>query len=109
MKKETSIDRLIEMQALCHLVEEDANKISDFIAFIQETEARKQKLAEFYQSEWMFYYEDEKNKEAWNKELEKHVAEDSFSILDEDTIWDALMDERLETIELLKTIVSTID
>ena len=109
MKKETSIDRLIEMQALCHLVEEDANKISDFIAFIQEAEARKQKLADFYQSEWMFYYEDEKNKEAWDKELEKHIAEDSFSILDEDTIWDALQDERLEIVELLKTIAGMIE
>jgi CMP-N-acetylneuraminic acid synthetase len=109
MKKETSIDRLIEMQALCHLVEEDANKIGDFIAFIQEAEARKQKLADFYQSEWMFYYEDEKNKEAWDKELEKHVAEDSFSILDEDTIWDALQDERLEIVELLKTIAGMIE
>lgn len=109
MEKELNLDRLIEMQALCHQVEADADKISEFIVFIEEAQARKEKLAEFYQSEWMFYYEDEKNKEAWNKELEKHVAEDSFSILDEDTIWDALMDERLETIELLKTIVSTID
>lgn len=109
MEKELNLDRLIEMQAFCHQVEADADKISEFIVFIEEAQARKEKLAEFYQSEWMFYYEDEKNKEAWNKELEKHVAEDSFSILDEDTIWDTLMDERLETIELLKTIVSTID
>jgi hypothetical protein len=109
MKKELSLEKLIEMQALCHEVEADVNKISDFIAFIQDAQARKQKLAEFYQSEWMFYYEDEKNKEAWDKELEKHVAEDSFSILDEDTIWDALQDGRLETIELLKTIAGMIE
>lgn len=109
MKKELSLEKLIEMQKLCHQVEADANKISDFIVFLQEAYERRNVLGEFLQSEWMFYHEDDKNIEAWSKELEKHIAEDSFSILDEDTIWDALMDERLETIELLKTIVSTID
>ena len=109
MKKELSLEKLIEMQALCHQVEADANKISEFIIFLQEADERRKGLADFLQEDWMFYYEDEENKEAWDKELEKHVAEDSFSILDEDTIWDALMDERQETLELLKTIVPLIE
>ena len=109
MKKELSVEKLIEMQTLCHQVEEDANKISEFITFIQEANKRRKMLADFYQNGWMFYFEDEENQDKWDKALEAHIVKGSYSILGEDTIWDALFDGRMEILELLKTIVPMID
>lgn len=107
-------ERLIAMQTLCVQVEKDCEVIENFAAFLQEARKRQQELATFYEEEWMdLVYDGDINPhpdaDALNETLIAHIPEGHYSIMGEDTIWNALVAHRFALLELLKTLVPMID
>lgn len=99
--------KLEEMQRLCTAVEQDIIEIENFRQFFTQAFQRLIKLSEFYDKDWLRIVDSGKLDEAGVQAVEKLTKEGQYSILDEDTIWDALTDSRAVYIALLKDLALT--
>jgi hypothetical protein len=107
-------ERLIAMQKLCLQVEQDCEAMDKCLTFLEEARKRQQELSSFYEEEWTnLVYDDDINPSAdadvLSEVLYEYIPEGHYSIMSEDTIWNALVDHRESLLNLLKTIVPMID
>ena len=97
-------NKLVEMQQLCNQVEQDIVKINEFKDFLLEAGARFDALAEWYDEDWLRVIDSEEIDDEQTALVEGIVPEGHYSILNQDTIWDALTESRDAYVQLLKTL-----
>lgn len=95
---------LLDMQQLCTALEEDARQINAFADVLSAIEQRQQRLSALYQADWLRLVEETSLTDAQQKRLDDALSQDSYSILGQDTIWNALSDIREGYILLLKSL-----
>lgn len=115
MENKELLNKLRAMQTLYARIDQDNKAIEAFTQFLIESKQRCDALSEFYENEWLDVVgEDERRVEKGLPSLGIEAYESSapngkYSILGEDTIWNALVDHRESLLKLLKTIVPMID
>lgn len=99
-------DKLARMQVLAETATEDKRKIDEFIQFLEEVSQRQDELMDLYQEDWMRLVEDENLDEAQEEALQALVSEGQYSVLDQDTIWNALEELSDAQVNLLKYLAA---
>ena len=108
---ENDFTQLKDMQVACTQVEADARTLRDMVAAVESIRARYQSLSESYQADWQRLADDEKlsPSQRQQEELDSMVAEGGYSVLGQDTIWNALEDVRSEIGALQKALAIPLD
>ncbi len=102
------LEILKNMQRLCTDLENDVRNLSAFNEYLQSVNERYETLGSLYESDWLRLSESEKLDAAQIRQVEAMVAEGGFSVLGQDTIWNALSDTRIEYVQLLKALAKMI-
>ena len=97
--------KLQDMQALTAELEADIKTLASFKKYLNATAKRQEQLGQFYQEEWMELVDSEDFDEEQEAALKKMVKKGHYSILDQDTIWDALNGIQDQYSSLLKALV----
>ncbi len=90
-------DEILEMNALMKSLENDIEEMESFNQKLKEINEKKQKLEQFYEEKWMEYYESS-----------DQFSEENFEILNQDSLWNALVDCDMEARNLIKTAAAII-
>lgn len=98
------LSTLQEMQTLCSELEADLTQMVAFKRYLGEVEVRHQKLSTLYESQWQRLTESEQLSAEEQAVIESMVREGHYSILGQDTIWNALYDTKAQYVELLKAL-----
>ena len=101
--------KLQEMQTLTTQIEADIKSLGEFKKSLNEIIDRRDQLINLYESDWMELVDSDDLDDAQVQTIEKMVPEGSYSILNQDTIWDALNDLRTEYIDILKQLALMLD
>ena len=96
------------MQTLCTALEDDLRQLRKFGKFLSSVDERYRKLGALYQAHWMELSESADLNDNQRQQIQAMVAEGSFSVLDQDTIWNALSDTNQEYLRLLKSLAQKI-
>lgn len=102
---EQDFARLQAMQTACTQVENDARTLHAFAATLTSICTRYQTLSASYQADWQRLVDAVPLSERQQRILDGMVAEDSYSILGQDVIWNALEDVRT-AIEMLRHVLA---
>ncbi len=97
-----------EMQHLCTSLEQDVKKLSEFNESLQAIHQRYENLSTLYQQHWQRIIESDELDLTQKKVIESIVAEGSYSVFGQDTVWNVLSDLHVEYIQLLKLLASQI-
>ena len=101
--------KLQEMQTLTTQIEADIKSLGEFKKSLNEIIDRRDQLINLYESDWMELVDSDDLEDSQVQTIEKMVPEGSYSILNQDTIWDALNDLRTEYIDILKQLALMLD
>lgn len=101
--------RLREMQTLCTQLEADVQQLAAFGKSLAAIDQRYKALATLYQAHWLRLSESKALSKAQCQQIEDMVAKGSYSVLGQDTIWNALSDTRAEYLRLLKSLAEKIE
>ena len=85
------IQELREMNILMKSLEQDIMEVEKFNEKLKEIAQKKEKLEQFYEDQWMDYYD----------EAEKYNDE-NLEILNQDSLWNAIADSDFEARELVR-------
>lgn len=91
----------IDMQRLCEAVEADNTQLEALLSQLELMQQRSAQLDEFYQQRWLHGSEQLARDTAAMQRLQDLPASGHYSILGQDTIWDALSERQ----ELIKTLL----
>ena len=100
--------RLQEMQTLCTALEDDLRQLRKLGKFLSNVDSRYRKLGALYQAHWVELSESEDLDDNQRQQIQAMVAKGSYSVLDKDTIWNALTDTNQEYLRLLKSLAQKI-
>ena len=100
--------QLQEMQTLCTALEDDLRQLRKFGKFLSSVDERYRKLGALYQAHWMELSESADLDDNQRQQIQAMVAKGSYSVLDQDTIWNALSDTNQEYLRLLKSLAQKI-
>lgn len=115
MENKELLNKLRAMQTLYARIDQDNKAIEAFTQFLIESKQRCDALSEFYENEWQDAVEEDDSRVEKGlpslgiEAYESSAPNGKYSILGEDTIWNALVDHRESLLKLLKTIVPMID
>lgn len=98
--------QLASLQMLCLQVEQDNAEIQAFLKQLKVAEKRRKQLTEAYHQDWQALA---KLPQETLAQIQVEVPEGHYSVLAEDTIWDALETGRQARVALLKLLVKQID
>ena len=94
--------KLQKMQALCADVEADNRRLEHCLRSLKAAEKRRVALQDFYERDWLRLAESPDLSAAQAAGLQALVAEGGYSVLGQDTIWNALSDQHALRLKLLK-------
>jgi hypothetical protein len=100
------LQRLLAMQTLCERVEGTAQELEAAVQKIAVLQQEAQALQDFYQHEWLELISDERLSEADRQAVQS--AATGYSVLGQDTIWDALEQVRAVQVRLIKQLVQSL-
>lgn len=104
--KQADLDLLVEMQQLCSATENDLVELERIHQFLEERGARWKRLGELYQEEWPRLVDSEELDAEQTGLLAGMVPEGRYSILDQDTIWDATSELHGKLVAIMKLLVA---
>ena len=90
-------DEILEMNALMKSLENDIEEMESFNLKLHEIAEKKEKLEQFYEEKWMDYYESS-----------GEFSEENLEILNQDSLWNALVDCDMEARNFIKTAAAII-
>lgn len=99
---------LQSMQQLCTKLEQDIEQIAKFNGDLQATHHRYEELSALYHTHWQRLAESKTIDEVQKQQIEAMVADGSYSVFGQDTVWNALTELHTQYVELLKTLVQKI-
>ena len=99
-------EKLSKMQELTNLAIQDTRKIDEIIQYLEQVSQRQDELMDLYQEDWMRLVEDENLDEAQEEALQALVSDGQYSVLDQDTIWNALEELSDAQVNLLKYLAA---
>lgn len=92
-----NIEELNKMNELMKSLEKEISEIEKFNEKLKEIAVKKGQLEQFYEEKWMDYYD----------EAEKY-DEGNLEILNQDSLWNAVVDADYEARELIKNAAKLI-
>ncbi|MDO5687380.1 MAG: DUF4298 domain-containing protein [Neisseria sp.] len=101
-------DKLKQMQSLCAEVESDNKQLKQLLRLFKTADKRRDELQTLYENDWLHLVESEELSKEQRRELESLQAKGKYSILDQDTIWNALSDQYDLRVQLIKAAVKTL-
>ncbi len=97
--------QLVEMQVLCDKVLDQTEALALALETAQALHQGLKQLEDFYDRDWLRIYSDERLTDADHAALRPHIQDGRYSILSQDTIWDALQAARQAQLSLAKLLV----
>lgn len=101
--------KLARMQTLCTQLEADAGTLKAFINKLKNIEATRSELTQAYQEDWLTLTESGELSDTQYQQLNNMVANGGYSILAQDTIWDALSDVHAYYHKLLGMLANSLN
>ena len=100
------LQRLLAMQTLCERVEGTAQELEAAVQKIAVLQQEADTLQDFYQHEWLELISDERLSDADRQAVQS--AATGYSVLGQDTSWDALEQVRAVQVRLIKQLVQSL-
>lgn len=99
------LQHLHDMQALCDEIIDQTKALDATRKLIRALNRNLRNLQDFYEQHWLALAQDKRLSESDVRALESAIAKGRYSILDQDTIWNALQDAHHTQMAVLKVLV----
>ncbi|MDO5665208.1 MAG: DUF4298 domain-containing protein [Bacteroidia bacterium] len=90
-------ERLNYIENKLHQCESDLQRLQKMNSDLKQIVENMEELSEYYSNEYISDYEN-------SEQFKNH-----YEVLNQDSIWNVMTDQRIEKIQLLKTIINSIE
>ncbi|MDO5626344.1 MAG: DUF4298 domain-containing protein [Pseudomonadota bacterium] len=102
------IAKLTRMNDLCEQVEADNQAIAQLCKRLKKSDKTSRELLDLYEKHWLELAEPGKLSDEQRREIDALAKKGRYSVLAQDTVWNALSDQHALRIKLLKALVKEI-
>lgn len=103
--RKIDLQKLIEMQTLCDRVIDKTEALTLALETVRALNEDLSQLEGLYDNDWLRIYSDKRLTDSDGEALLSYVKDGRYSILSQDTIWDALQDAQQIQLSLAKLLV----
>ncbi|MGH8054799.1 MAG: DUF4298 domain-containing protein [Stenotrophomonas sp.] len=103
--QKNDLQLLIEMQALCDKVLDQTEALAPMLETVDTLNHDIKRLEAFYDKDWLRLHDDKQLTDSDHEALRPHIKDGRYSILAQDTIWDAFVTAREIQLSLTKLLV----
>lgn len=103
--RKIDLQKLVEMQALCDKIIDQTEALAPTLKTVRSLNKDLRQLEVFYDKDWLQIYSDKRLTDSDHETLLSYVKDGRYSILGEDTIWNAFCAAREIQLSLAKLLV----